>query len=509
MSAPAVVRFAPSPTGYLHIGGARTAVFNWLWARKTGGKFILRIEDTDAERSTAASVDGILESLTWLGLNWDEGPHFQSRFIEDHLAAADRLFAAGRAYRCYCTSADLEKRRNAARSSGDSWQYDGTCRRLSSDEAAAREAAGQPYTLRLKVPRNAGAVVFEDAVYGRIEKKYADIEDFVILRSNGRPLYVLSNAVDDIRDGITHVIRGQDGLANTPKQILIYEALGAPIPQFAHMSLALDAAKAKISKRRHGERVSVDFYRRSGFLPWALVNFLALLGWSTRDARQIFSPQELIEAFSLEGISRANCVFDVRQEDPKFITDPKAISINAHYLRSIPVSELAPLAAEELKRTGLWDPDYDGDRRQWFLDTIDLLRSRFHLTTDFSEAGRAFFSDEFSVDPASLQKYIRDCPKLERWFPLLADRLSRLEPFDAANLESALRTAAKDLKVKPGLLVNGIRVAATGRSKGPEFLEVLVCIGRERLVRRLKRAAGWFDTQEGMSSTPRRSPAYG
>ena len=275
----------------------RTAIYNWLFAKKYNGKFILRIEDTDVERSTKDSIQGIIDGLTWLGITWDEGPYFQSEFIEQHVQAAKRLLETGHAYKCFCTKEDLETKREKAFRDKSDTRYDGTCRDLTEDQVAEKEAAGLSYTIRLKVPRTEGAVRFKDEVYGYIEKRYEDIEDFVIVRSNGQPLYVLSNAVDDIRDRITHVLRGQDGLANTPKQILIYNALGEQIPVFAHMSLTLDNKKAKISKRVHGEIVAVHFYRDHGFIPWAFVNFLVLLGWSTPDSRQTFSRDELIEAF--------------------------------------------------------------------------------------------------------------------------------------------------------------------------------------------------------------------
>lgn len=488
-----VVRFAPSPTGYLHIGGARTAIFNWLFAKKRGGKLILRIEDTDVERSSEDSIQGIIDSLKWLGVTWDEGPYFQSHFIADHLEAAQKLLESGDAYKCFCTKEDLEQRREMARRQKGSLQYDGTCRGLSPDEIAEKEASGKPFTVRLKVPRGEGAVRFNDIVYGGIEKRYDDLEDFVIVRSNGQPLYVLSNAVDDIRDGITHVIRGQDGLANTPKQILIYDALGVKLPEFAHMSLTLDPKKAKISKRKHGEMVSVQFYREHGFLPWAFVNFLALLGWSTPDSKQIFSRDELIEAFSLEGISRANCVFDVRENDPKFFTDPKAISINAHYLRNLPVEEIEPYVRVELEKQGLWDPEYEGAKRQWFLETIDLIRTRFNLTTDFATLGRPYFSDDYVIDPKALKKNILKHYALKEWFPQLADRLEALETFTLEGTELVIRAMAEELKVKPGVLINGIRTAVTGQAVGPGLFHVLIALGQHRVTERLRRAVNLFD----------------
>ena len=497
-----VVRFAPSPTGYLHIGGARTALFNWLFAKKTGGKLILRIEDTDVERSSEDSIQGIIDSLKWLGITWDEGPYFQSQFIEDHLEAAQKLLESGDAYKCFCTKEDLEQRREMARKQKGSLQYDGTCRGLSPDEITEKEASDIPYTIRLKVPRGEGAVRFNDIVYGGIEKKYDDLEDFVIVRSNGQPLYVLSNAVDDIRDGITHVIRGQDGLANTPKQILIYNALGVTVPKFAHMSLTLDPKKAKISKRRHGEMVSVHFYKEHGFLPWAFVNFLALLGWSTPDSKQIFSREELIEAFSLQGINRANCIFDVRQNDPKFFTDPKAISINAHYLRNLPVKEIEPYVRMELEKQRIWDPEYEGAKRRWFLETIDLIRARFNLTTDFLTLGRAYFSDDYIIDPKALKKNILKHHALKEWFPLVADRLEALETFTLEGTELVIRAMAEELKVKAGILINGIRTAVTGQAVGPGLFHVLIALGQHRVTERLRKAVNLFDQVTDSPNAP-------
>ncbi len=487
------VRFAPSPTGYLHIGGARTAIFNWLFARKMGGKFILRIEDTDAERSTEESIKGIIEGLKWLGIDWDEGPYFQSQFIEEHLAAARKLLESGNAYKCFCSREELEQKRKEAMKRKTSILYDGTCRKLTPEQVAEKEAAGLPYTIRLKVPREDGSVSFSDIVYGHIEKRYRDIEDFVIVRSNGQPLYVLSNTVDDIRDRITHVIRGQDGLANTPKQILIYQALGAKVPKFAHMPLTLDPKKAKISKRKHGEIVSVQYYREKGFLPWALVNFLALLGWSTPDSRQIFSKEELIQAFSLEGINRANSIFDIRPNDPKFFTDPKALSINAHYIRTMPLEELFPYVKEQMQKAGIWDPDYEDGKREWFMKTIGLIRARFHVLTDFVTLGRCYFSDDFEMDQKALKKNILKYPDLKEWLPELADRLEALDKFTIEETEKVIRQMAEELNVKAGILINGIRTAVTGQAVGPGLFDMLVAIGKERVVGRMRNVPKLFD----------------
>jgi glutamyl-tRNA synthetase len=484
-----VVRFAPSPTGYLHIGGARTAIFNWLFARKHGGRFILRIEDTDTERSTADSIQGILDGLRWLGLEWDVGPNFQSQFTADHLAAAESLLQSGHAYKCFCTKEMLEAKKVEALGRKTTYRYDGACRELSVRQVAEKEAAGEPFIVRLKVPREDGAIVFHDAVCGTVEKRYQDIEDFVLVRANGRPLYVLANAVDDIRDGITHIIRGQDGLANTPKQILIYQSLGAPLPVFAHMSLTLDPRKTKISKRRHGQQVAIQYYKEQGFLPWAMVNFLALLGWATPGSRELFSTDELIEAFGLEGISRTNSIFNITPDDPKFLTDPKLISINAHYLRSLPLAELLPHVKAQLRSSGLWDPAFEAEQRQWFGEIVDLIRPRYHRLTDFATLGRPYFSDVFPVEPTAAEKYLLEEGHVPGWFPALADRLAGLSPYDKSNLEAMLGAFIRERGIKAGKMMNAVRVAVTGQSVGPEFLQVLLGLGRERVAQRLRNCA--------------------
>lgn len=486
------VRFPPSPTGYLHIGGARTAIYNWLFAQKTGGKLIIRIEDTDAERSTEESIKGILDGLDWLGITWDEGPYSQSAYAEEHRLAAHRLLDKGHAYKCFCTQEELERKREEARKKKEDFHYDGTCRNLTADEIVRLETEGRPYVIRFKVPRGPGGVVFEDAVYGTIEKKYRDIEDFVVVRSNGLPLYVLSNGVDDIRDGITHVIRGQDHLANTPKQIMIYEALEEKLPRFAHMPLTLDPKKRKISKRAHGELVSVQYYRQRGFLPWALVNFLVLLGWSTSDDREIFSKDELIEAFTLEGINRANSVFDIRKDDPKFFTDPKAISINAHYIRTMPLKELLPYVQAELEAAGLWDPAFASDKRSWFASTVDLIRSRYHTTKDFANLGRPYFADDFSMEEKVLRKNILKHENLREWLPAMAERLEPLDDFVPESIEEVIRGLAAALDVKAGILINGARAAITGQAAGPGLFDVLAAVGKERVVYRLRQVPRLF-----------------
>lgn len=480
------LRFPPSPTGYLHIGGARTALYNWLYARKTGGKLILRIEDTDVDRSTRESIDTIIDGLTWLGIDWDEGPYFQTEFSDDHRRAAARLLDDGAAYKCFCSKEDLEAKREAALAAKGDVRYDGTCRTLSPEDIAAKERAGLPYVLRFKTPHREGTIGYDDKVLGRIESSYREIDDFVIVRSNGAPLYLLCNVVDDIRDRITHVVRGQDHMTNTIKQLLLYEALGAPIPVFAHMPLTLDTKKAKISKRSHGEIVAVQFYRDHGFIPWAFNNFLVLLGWSPGDDREIFSREELIEAFTLERINKSASIFNYRKGDPKFFTDPKAIAINEHYLRTMPIDELAPMVKEELSAAGLWNDAYDSDRRPWFLATIDLIRSRFHTLKDFSSLGRAYFSDDFQIDDKAFRKNLAATPDLQRWLPELAREYQAMPDFSLADTEHLARAAAERAGVKPGIIINAMRTVLTGQLAGPSMFDILLALGRETVVKRLQ-----------------------
>ena len=479
------VRFAPSPTGYLHLGGARTALYNWLWARKNHGVFILRIEDTDVERSTEGSVQEILDGLTWLGLDWDEGPFYQTNNLPKHVEAADELLTRGHAYRCFCTREELDQQRQAAEASRIAFMYDGRCRELSPEQVQENLSRGMPHVVRFRVPRDPTvAVSFEDAVYGRVEKRAVDIEDFVIVRSDGRPLYILSNAVDDSLDRVTHVIRGADGLANTPKQVLIYRALGVELPLFAHMPLTLDIKKAKLSKRAHGEVATVAYYRRMGFLPWALCNFLALLGWSPADGREFFTRQELIEAFDLSRINRANSIFNYVPGDPKNWTDPKAIHFNSTYIRTMPLADLLPLVEQELKESGLWTESFNHEKRDWFARTVELIRARFFTLKDFSTRGRCYFADDYDFDPDAVKKNLKD-QRLADFLPELAARLQTIPEFSASAAEAVFRSFAEEKDVKAGLIINAARTAVSGTSVGPGLFEMLETLDREKVVERL------------------------
>ncbi|HET7746623.1 MAG TPA: glutamate--tRNA ligase [Vicinamibacteria bacterium] len=486
------VRFAPSPTGYLHVGGARTALFNWLWARKHGGTFVLRIEDTDRERSTDANTRSILEGLEWLGLRWDEGPHFQSRGIERHVAVARTLLAEGRAYRSFATTEELDAQRKAAAAAGRPWLRDEESRALSEEESARRAAAGERFAIRFRVPETEGGTRFEDAVYGVQERRYRDIEDFALLRPDGTPLYNHVVVCDDVHMTITDIIRGQDHLSNTHKQVLLYEAMGRTPPRFAHLPLINAPDRTKLSKRRHGEVVSVTTYRDRGFLPEAFRNFLALLGWSDGTDREMYATAELIEAFSLEGIGRSNAIMNFSETDPRQWTDRKALFMNQQYMATMPLEGLLPHVEGALKARGIWDEAWaeGGAGRAWFAATVDLLRERYITLLDFADAGRAYFDDTFDIDPEARDKNLRRDPRLAEWLPELGRRLAALETFDPASAEAALRAYADEVGVKAGLLINGTRTAVTGRSVGPSLFAALGAIGQERVVARLQAVPG-------------------
>ena len=364
--------------------------------------------------------------------------------------------------------------------------YDGTCRHLTAQQCEEKESQGLPYVIRFKVPERQGTLFYDDEVLGRIERAYSDVEDFVIVRSNGKPLYLLCNVVDDIRDRITHIIRGQDHMTNTTRQVLLYEALGARLPVFAHMPLTLDLKKRKISKRSHGEVVAVQFYRDHGFIPWALCNFLCLLGWNPGTDQEIFSREELTQAFSLSRMSRVNSVFNFKPGDEKFFTDPKLIAMNEHYLRSMDLEPLGDMVQKELEAEGLWNPEYGTTQKQWYLNTLGLIRDRFHTLKDFTVAGRAYFADQYDIDPKPLKKNVLKYPDLATWMPQLAERYAALGAFTAETTEQTCRALADELDVKPGVLINAMRTILTGQLAGPSMFDIVTTLGQTRVVARLR-----------------------
>jgi glutamyl-tRNA synthetase len=467
------VRFAPSPTGFLHVGGARTALFNWLFAREQGGVFILRIEDTDLARSSEEMVQAILDGLSWLGLSHDEGPFFQTSFRAEHTRKALSLLPSGRAYRCFCAPEQIEQRKQAAAAAGSAWKYDRLCAALGSDEAARRAGAGGPFCVRFHVPE--GATEYDDLVHGRTRFPNADIEDLVLLRTDGSPTYNLSCVSDDIDMRITHVIRGDDHISNTPKQILLYRALGAEPPRFGHLPLILGEDKKRLSKR-HGA-VSVMEYARSGYLPEALFNFLALLGWSPGGDREIMTVPEMIEAFSFDGVGTRSAVFD----------HDKLLWMNGEYLRRRPPAELAALARPWLEAEGLWDDDLATSRAAWFHGVLELVRERSRLLPDLARDARPFLTDDYPLDPDAAAKHL--VPEAAPRLSALHDALAQVEPFDEAGCEQSLRALADRLEVKAAALIHPARVALTGRSVSAGIFSVMSVMGREAVLARLARAA--------------------
>jgi len=476
------VRFAPSPTGYLHIGGARTALFNWLYARRHGGTFVLRIEDTDAERSSWDMVTGIVDGLRWLGLDWDEGldvggphaPYFQSQRLERHRTMAETLVANGRAYYCYCSPELIQQKREAAEAQGGGWMYDRTCAALRADAQAALQAAGTPRALRFRVPE--GETRFEDRVHGPIAFDNTNLEDFVILRSDRQPTYHLSVVADDIDMRISDVIRGDDHISNTPKHVLLFNAFGYEAPRFAHVPLILGPDKKRLSKR-HGA-TSVMEYQRLGYLPEAMVNFLALLGWSPGDDRELFTREELIAAFALDGISGGNAVFNPEKLD----------WFNQQHIMRLPIEDLAARVQPLLEASGLWRDSFESAERAWLLRLLELFRPRIKRLAQFVEDARPFLEAEVAFDEAAVKKHLSGAG-MRAHIEELARAFEDAATFDPATLEAALRSTAEARGVKAAALIHATRVAVTGRAVSPGLFEVLELLGSTRVRTRLDRAA--------------------
>jgi len=478
------VRFAPSPTGYLHVGGARTALFNWLLARRHGGAFILRIEDTDVGRSSTDMIEGILDGLRWLGLDWDEGPgvggphepYFQSGRLDRYRASADSLVAKGLAYYCYCTPEELKAKREAGERATGGWLYDRTCANLPAAEIARRERAGMPRAIRFRVP--SGVTRVDDLVHGPIEFDNANLEDFIILRSDRHPTYHLSVVADDVEMMITHVVRGDDHVSNTPKQLLLYRALGEGEPAFAHVPLILGPDKKRLSKR-HGA-TSVMEYARQGYLPEAMVNFLALLGWSPGKAaadRELFTLSELAERFDVGGISGGNAVFNPEKLD----------WFNQQYIVRLAPEDLARRLRLRFQAAGLWQDAFLGDRHAWFSAVIELLKPRVKRLDDFVSLGRYFFDDHIEPDAGAASKHLLT-DGMPDHLAAIDRAFAGLPEFDPASTEAALRAVADARGVKPSPLIHAVRVAVTGGTASPGLFEVLALVGRDRTHARLMAA---------------------
>lgn len=474
------VRFAPSPTGYLHVGSVRTALFNWLYARGTNGIFVLRIEDTDRTRSSEAMSRAILDGMTWLGLGWDEGPFHQADGQERHAADARSLLATGNAYRCFCTAEQVAARR-AARGESEQAGYDRYCRDLDPARAAERAQAGEPHALRFLVPP--GTTAWQDRVYGPISFANADIEDFVVLRSDGTPVYNLAVVSDDIEMRITHVMRGEDHISNTPKQILLYRAFDRPLPEFAHLPLILGPDGRRLSKR-HGA-TAVGEYQSMGILPAALVNFLALLGWSSGTDEEVFTTDQLIARFSMEGINRKSAVFDAQ----------KLLWLNGQHLAMLSDAELASRVAEVLEARGLAHSADLAARGEWFTTLLALLRPRARTLEEYAAQAAPFLVGDVKYDAAAMAKHWKQPGDVAERLQRLRLRYADLDAWTVEALEAALRREAEALAVPAGQLIHPLRVALTGVSIGPGVFDVVAVLGRDRALGRLDAAIAHLRAQ--------------
>jgi glutamyl-tRNA synthetase len=474
------LRFAPSPTGYLHVGGARTALFNWLYAKHYGGQFLLRVEDTDKARSTAESTRAIFEGLEWLGLLWDEEVVHQGANLSRHQADARRLLESGKAYRCFCTQDELTAQRAAAEQRNEAFRYDRRCDKLPADEVERRVAAGMPFVIRFRMPE--GQTSWDDLVHGTITFPNRDIGegDFIILRSDATPIYNLAVVSDDIAMNITLVMRGDDHISNTPKQILLYEALGAPLPRFAHLPMIHGLDGKKLSKR-HGA-MAVGDYRHMGILPQAMLNFLALLGWSPGNDVEVMTVDQMIELFSSDGLSRNAAVFD-----------PKKLEwMNGQHLSMTPASDLVPLVATMLVDAGLTTDAELARRRDWFLALIDLLKVRARTIDDMVRQAVPYFRDRVDYDPDAVAKQWKDRRVARDTLAAIRDALVAQNEWSAGPLEMALRGLAETKGLSTGKIFQPLRVALTGVTASPGIFDVLVILGRDRSLHRLDAAVSWL-----------------
>ena len=472
------VRFAPSPTGFLHVGSARTFIFNWLYARHNHGTMVLRLDDTDVERNTEASVQSIFEGLRWLGLSWDE-EYRQSERLALHRSAAHAVFAKGLAYRDFTPAHSGDD--NQSSSAQGAWLCNPGMREMSPEESDRRAAAGEPFALRYRVPRGEGRTLhFTDSVYGHQTKLADEVEDFALLRSDGMPTYHLASCVDDADLRISHIIRGQDHLTNTFKHLLIFEGLGVESPQFAHLPLLVAPDGAKLSKRKHGPVVSVTTYRDAGFLPDAFINFLCLLGWSPKDDREFLTLNELTTAFTLENVNRSNAVVNFTEEDP---FDPKAVWLNSEHIRALPVDQLSSRLQPFFDQAGLHASP------EKLLAVTPLIRERIKLLHDAVSAADFFFVDQLPpYDPAELVPPKGGDAAMARRVLQTALEVLPKTPFDHDSLDLALRAAASSMGLKAGPMFQPIRVAVCGRKNAPPLFETLIVLGRDVCLARIRQA---------------------
>ncbi|HCD08790.1 MAG TPA: glutamate--tRNA ligase [Thermoanaerobacter sp.] len=465
------VRFAPSPTGSLHIGGARTALFNWLFARHNGGKFILRVDDTDLQRSTEESMKGILEGLKWLGIDWDEGPIYQSQRLEEYRKFANKLLKEGKAYYCFCTKEELEEMRKQAEKEGRPPMYTGKCRNLTKEQIEEYLRQGKKPVIRLKVPQQ-GKTVVHDIIRGDVEFDNSTFDDFIIMKSDNMPTYNFATVVDDYQMGITHVIRAEEHLSNTPKQILIFEALGLEIPQFAHVSMVLAPDRSKLSKR-HGA-TSVQEFRDQGYLPEAIVNYITLLGWIPKDGEEIFDVSKSIKEFTLERVSKNPAIYDVQ----------KLTWINGHYIRNYDLDKLTEVVIPFLKAKNFIGEDFDYD---YIKKIVSVVREREKTLVDVADAMSYYFTEVNEYEEKGVKKYFTK-EKVVDILKKAVVTLKEVEPFNKFTTEEAYRKLVEELQISSGELFHPTRLAISGRTFGPGLFDIMELLGKERTIKRIEKA---------------------
>lgn len=479
------VRFAPSPTGYLHIGGARTALFNWLFAKSQGGKLILRIEDTDIERLKEDSVSQILTSLKWLGLSWDEGPevggdygpYYQSERLDIYRKICQELVDSGKAYYCFCSAEDLEKQREKQRALKQPFHYARTCRDIPPEEAKKRVEAGEKYSVRIKLPAS-GPITVHDMIHGDVTFDFNQFDDFVIMKTNGIPTYNFAVVVDDHMMHITHVLRAEEHLSNTPKQIVLYEALGYEVPQFGHMPMILAPDRSKLSKR-HGA-TSVEEFRDKGYVHQAIINYLTLLGWAPGNDQEIFTLEDTVKAFDFSKMSKKAAVYDVK----------KLTWLNGQYLSSLPLREIADASVPFFKKAGLIDDNYLPAHQEYFDHLVDVVRVRVKTLEEVADASAYFFKDVESYDEKGAAKFFK--PEAAELLQKCYDTLAALEVFDLKTTEDAYNKLAEELGLSLGKVIHPTRLALTGRTFSPGMFDVMVLLGKEKTLARLQQAIAYI-----------------
>lgn len=474
------VRFAPSPTGNLHIGGARTALFNWLFARHNNGKMILRVDDTDLERSTGDSMKAIIDGLKWLGIDWDEGPIYQSKRLDLYKNYADKLVKEGKAYYCFCTKEELDEMRKEAQKAGKPPMYSGKCRNLSADEVKKYIDEGKKYVVRLKVPKE-GKTIVHDIIRGDVEFDNSTFDDFIIMKSDNMPTYNFATVIDDYDLKISHIIRGEEHLSNTPKQILIYDALGFEKPSFAHVSMILAPDRSKLSKR-HGA-TSVQEFRDLGYLPEAIINYITLLGWIPSDGEEVFSTEKSISEFTLDRVSKNPAIYDTK----------KLTWLNGIYIRDCDIDRLTKEVIPFLINKGLISDNYDYD---YIKKVVSAVREREKTLNEIAEAMSYYFNDEFDYDEKGVKKYFEK-DGVDNILKEAIEVLDKVDDFNLVETERVYRDLIEKLDIKSGDLFHPTRLAISGRTFGPGLFDIMELLGKKKTIERIKKAIKYIENIKG------------